>query len=138
MTRHGQLGLATALAVCLTAGAAQADRLQRQEVLGEWTLRLTPAQGQNITIKTDSGRLEMPVVVLARGGDDIACVVDGRTGDCRLRRGELVITLRMDDARMVYTLNARRNGGFTGTARMNLPLLPFGGMHLGTAALTRR
>jgi hypothetical protein len=39
---------------------------------------------------------------------------------------------------MVYTLNGRRNGGFTGQVRMNLPLLPFGSMRIGDASLIRR
>ncbi|WP_420471160.1 hypothetical protein [Brevundimonas sp. FT23042] len=138
MTRYGQLGLATALALGLTAGAANAQALQRGEVLGNWTLRLIPAEEGNVTISTDNGRLEMPVVVTARGGSAIACVADGEAADCRLDRGALVITLRMDDARMTYTLNGRRGGGFTGNARISYRLLPFGSMHLGTATLTRR
>jgi hypothetical protein len=136
MTGHRRLGVAIVAAAGLMAGAAHAEGLQRDEVLGNWTLRLTPAEGQNITVKTNNGRVEMPVVIVPRGGADIACVVDGQTGDCRLRRGELIITVRMDDARMVYTLSRRRGRGFTGAVRMNLNLLPFGGMHLGAADLT--
>lgn len=138
MAAYGRLGVAIVAAAGLAAGAAHAEGLQRDEVLGNWTLRLTPAEGQNITVKTGTGRLEMPVVIVPRGGADIACVVDGQTGDCRLRRGELIITLRMDDARMVYTLNGRRGRGYTGAVRMTLNLLPFGSMHLGTADLTRQ
>lgn len=138
MVRYRQLGLAAALATCLAAGAAHAQALQRGEVLGNWTLRMTPAEDGSVTIKTDNGRLEMPVVVTARGGSAIACVVDDEPADCRLNRGALVMTLRMDDARMTYTLNGRRGGSFTGNARISYRLLPFGSMHLGEASLTRR
>lgn len=140
MAGYWRLGMAALLSASVAAGAADAQVLRQGEVLGTWTLRMTPAEGQgaNITVKTDSGRLEMPLTITQRGPSGIACVVDGEAADCQLRRGELVITLRMDDARMIYTLNGRRGGGFTGSARLRLPLLPFGSMHLGTAALTRR
>ncbi|MDQ8027537.1 MAG: hypothetical protein REJ23_02335 [Brevundimonas sp.] len=139
MAGYGRLGATAALAVCLVAGAAHAQALQRPEVLGNWTLRrMTPAEDANVTIKTDTGRLEMPVVVSARGASGLTCVVDGEAADCRLNRGALVITLRMDDARMTYTLDDRGGGGFTGHVRMNLPLLPFGSMRIGDASLIRR
>lgn len=138
MAGHGRPGVAVVLSACMAAGAANAQALQRGEVLGDWTLRMTPADGGNISIKTDTGRLEMPVTITARGQSGIGCVVDGEAADCRLRRGDLVMALRMDDARMTYTLNGRRGGGLTGEARLSLPLLPFGSMRLGTVDLTRR
>ncbi len=133
-------GLAALLAGCMAAGSANAQALQRTEVLGNWTLRLTPAEDGEvrITIKTDSGRVEMRPVVAAQGPSDITCRVDDEPVDCQLRRGALIITLRLDAARMIYTLNGRRTDGFTGNARMNLPLLPFGSMTLGTVAMTPR
>lgn len=135
-----RLGAAVALAACVAAGSANAQALQRTEVLGNWTLRMTPAEGgeSRITIRTNTGRLEMPVAVTARGSSGIACAVDGQAADCRLRGGDLVITLRMDDARMIYTLDSRRGAGLTGTVRLRFPLLPFGSMHLGAADLIRR
>lgn len=140
MARHWRLAATAILSASVVAGAATAQALQRAEVLGNWTLRMTPAEGGDakITIRSDTGRLEMPVTVSERGQAGVACVVDGEAADCQLRRGELVITLRIDDARMSYTLNSRRGDGFTGSARLRLPLLPFGSVHLGTAALTRR
>lgn len=138
MRRYAYLAVATALATGLTTGMAQAQAAQRAEVLGNWTLKLTPAEDGNVTISTRNGQLETPVVITARGASGIACVADGEAADCRLNRGALVITLRLDDARMTYTLNGRRNGGFTGNARISYRLLPFGSMHLGTADLTRR
>lgn len=111
--------------------------MQRAEVLGDWTLRMTPAEDGNVTVRTRSGRLEMRVTVTARGASSLACVVDGEAADCRLNRGALVITLRMDDARMIYTLNGRRGAGLTGEARISYRLLPFGSMRLGAADLTR-
>lgn len=138
MAGYRTFGLAAVLAAGLAAGAAQAQALQRTEVLGNWTLRMTPAEGGNVTVKMEGGRMEMPVAVAARGSSGLTCVVDGEAADCRLNRGRLVITVRIDDARMVYTLNGRGNGGFTGDARMNLPLLPFGSMRIGDASLTRR
>ncbi len=138
MGRFRRLGVTAALAICLTAGVVQAQALQRTEVLGTWTLRMTPANNANVTVKTDSGRVEMPIVVTARGASGLACSVDGEAADCRLNRGALVITVRLDDARMIHTLNSRRGGGFTGETRISYRLLPFGSMHLGAADLTRR
>lgn len=140
MAGRGRLVLMVLLSACLGAGAAHAQALRQAEVLGNWTLRMIPAEGgeARITVKTRTGRVEAPLVVTARGPSGIGCGVDGEAADCRLRRGELVVTLRMDDARMIYTLNARRGGGFAGTTRMTLPLLPFGSLHLGTAEMVRR
>ena len=138
MVGYKRLGAAVVLSACMAAGAANAQAVQRSEVLGNWTLRLTPAEDGNVTISTGNGRLEMPVAVTAQGPSGIACVADGEAADCRLNRGALVLTLRMDDARMIYTLGARRTGGFTGDARIRYRLLPFGSMRLGTATLTRR
>jgi|688.fasta_scaffold1226706_1 hypothetical protein len=140
MAKHWRLATTAILSTCVVAGTANAQALQRAEVLGNWTLRMTPAEGgeAKITIRSDTGRLEMPVTVSQRGQAGIACVVDGEAADCRLRRGELVVAVRMDDARMTYTLTARRGAGFTGNARLSYRLLPFGSMHLGTVVLTRR
>jgi hypothetical protein len=142
MAAYTRLGAAALLAVCLTAGAvnAQTQPLQRGEVLGNWNLRMTPAEGGNgsITIQSDTGRLDMPMTITARGASAIACVVDGETAECQLRRGQLVVALPMDGARMTFTLTTRRSAGFTGEARIRMPLLPFGSMHLGTVAMTPR
>ncbi len=140
MAGYRRLGMAALLSACMAAGAAQAQALQHAEVLGNWTLRMTPAEGgsSNITVKTDSGRLEMPLTVTQRGPSGIACVVDGEAAECQLRRGELIVAMRMDDARMTYTLGARRGGGFTGNARLSYRLLPFGSVHLGTMDMLRR
>lgn len=138
MADYRNLGAAVLAATVMTAGAAQAQAVQRAEVLGDWTLRMTPAEDGNVTVRTRNGRLEMPVAVTARGASGLACVVDGEAADCRLNRGALVITLRMDDARMIYTLNGRRGAGLTGEARISYRMLPFGSMRLGAADLTRR
>lgn len=142
MAAYARLGAAASLAVCLTGGVASAQTppVQRGEVLGNWTLRMTPAEGGNgnVTIRSDNGRLDMPMTVTAQGPSGIACLVDGETADCQLRRGQLVVALPVDGARMTFTLTARRSAGFTGEARIRMPLLPFGSMHLGTVAMTRR
>lgn len=142
MATHSRLGAATLLAVCLTASAASAQTapLQRSEVLGHWNLRMTPAEGGNgsMTIRSDTGRLDMPTTITPRGSSGIACVVDGETAECQLRRGRLVVALPMDGARMTFTLTTHRSAGFAGEARIRMPLLPFGSMHLGTVAMTRR
>lgn len=138
MTGQKRLAGAALLAACALAGPVTAQTVQQAEVLGNWTLRLTPPEDGSVTISTRNGRLEMPVTVTARGASGIICVADGEAADCRLNRGALVITLRMDDARMTYTLNGRRGGSFTGNARISYRLIPFGSMHLGAANLTRR
>ncbi|RYG79736.1 MAG: hypothetical protein EON59_15795 [Alphaproteobacteria bacterium] len=140
MAGHWRWGVAALLSAGILATTAQAQALQRSEVLGAWTLRMTPAEGGSarITIKTDTGRLDMPVTITARGASGLDCVVDGEPAECRVRRGELTIALRMDDTRMTFTLNSRRGSAFSGNARLAFPLLPFGSMQLGTASLTRR
>lgn len=140
MAGYGRHGLAVLVAGCMAAGTANAQALQRSEVPGNWTLRLTPAEGGEgrVTVKTDSGRLEMPLVVTAQGPSDIACRVDDEPAECQLRRGQLIVSVKIDAARIIYTLTGRRGDGFTGNARMTLPLLPFGSMALGTVAMTRR
>lgn len=134
------MGVAALFLACVVAGAANAQALQHGEVLGNWTLRMTPAEGgeATITVRSRTGRVEMPLTVTARGRSGIACTADGEAADCQLRRGELVVTLRMDNARMIYTLTSRRAGGFTGNTRLRFPLLPLGSMHLGTADMVRR
>lgn len=37
---------------------------------------MTPEEDDSVTLKTGSGRFDMPVVITARGGSAIACVVD--------------------------------------------------------------
>lgn len=138
MAGYRRLGVAVLLSACMAAGAAQAQALQRAEVLGNWTLRMTPAEGSNITVKTDSGRVEMALTVSQRGQSGIACMLDGAAADCQLRRGGLVVTLRTDGARMIYTLTARRGAGFAGTARLSANLIPVGSIHLGTMDMLRR
>ncbi|WP_396594305.1 hypothetical protein [Brevundimonas sp. R86498] len=140
MAGYGRHGFVILLAASIAAGSANAQTLQRSELLGDWTLRLTPAEGGEgrVTVKTDSGRLEMPLVVTARGSSDLTCTVDDEPADCRLRRGELIVSVRIDSARMIYSLNGRRNDGFHGNVRMTLPLLPFGSMDVGNVAMTRR
>jgi len=138
MAGYRRLGVVVLLSASMAAGAANAQALQRTEVLGNWTLRMTPAEGANVTVKTDSGRVEMPVIVTTRGASAIARVVDGEAANCRLNRGALVITLRLDDARMTYTLNGRRTGGFTGNVRLSANLIPVGSIHLGTMDMFRR
>ena len=137
MAKHTRLGLTVALAASLAAGATNAQALQRPEVLGNWTLRVTPAEDAHVTIRTDNGRVEMPVTITARGASGIACSVGGEAADCQLRRGQLVIVMRMDGGRMTHTLTSRRGGGFTGATRISAPLLPFGSFSLGAANLTR-
>lgn len=140
MTGRGRVGAAALFSAWVVAGAANAQALQPGEVLGNWTLRMIPAEGGNsrITVKTRTGRIETPLTVAARGRSGVACTADGEAADCQLRRGELVVTLRVDDARMIYTLTSRRADGFTGNTRLRLPLLPFGSMHLGAAEMVRR
>jgi len=140
MTGRGRLGVAALFSAWVVAGAANAQALQPGEVLGHWTLRMVPAEGgeARITVKTANGRLETPLTVTARGRSGIACTADGGAADCQLRRGELVVAVRVDEARMIYTLTSRRADGFTGNTRLRLPLLPFGSMHLGAAEMVRR
>ena len=140
MAGEGTLGALVLMAAAMTAGEASAQALQRGEVVGTWTLTMTPAEGgdANITIQSDNGRLEVPLIVSPSGPSGLACTADGEPADCQLRRGQLVVTLSMDAARMAFTLASRTRSGFAGNARLRLPLLPFGSVHLGTVAMTRR
>lgn len=139
MAGYWRLGMAALLSAGLTAGAAQAQALQHGEVLGNWTLRMTPSEGRGaVTVKTASGRVEMPLIVTQREQSGIACVLDGEAADCRLHRGGLVVVVNADGGRMTYTLTNRRGAGFTGNARVSHRLIPFGSLHLGAIDLTRR
>lgn len=138
MAGYRRRGVVVLLSASMAAGAANAQALQRTEVLGNWTLRMTPAEGANVTVKTDSGRVEMALSVTPRGPSGIACALDGAPTDCQLRRGGLVVTMRTDGARMIYTLNGRRTGGFTGNVRLSANLIPVGSIHLGTMDMVRR
>lgn len=138
MSAYDRLGTVAALAVCLAAGDASAQALRRDEVLGDWRLRMTPAEDGRVTIATDTGRLDMPLTVTAQGSSGITCLLDGRRANCRLRRGELVIAADMDGAgRMTYTLRSGRSGDFDGNVRLSVRAIPLASFYLGRARMSR-
>ena len=140
MAGYRRLGMVALLWASVAAGAANAQALQQGEVLGAWTLRITPAESRGFSIsvrRDDGGRPDLPLTVSARGPRGITCAVGGEAAECELRRGELVITSTQPGGRLTFTLSARRGAGFAGTTRMSARLLPFGSVHVGAVNMDR-
>lgn len=137
--------LAVFLAASAMAGAAfaqDATPLTNRDVVGDWTLAITPAEGQGLDISiesADGGQPNFPLRITAQAGGALACVVRDRPAECRIEDGKLVVisTSRSGGARMTFTLADRTRAGFSGAARMRIRMLPFGG-HIGSVTMVRR
>ncbi|WP_395943980.1 hypothetical protein [Brevundimonas sp.] len=136
------------LAVALMSGvlgapvqAQSTGPIVLREVVGEWSLLITPAEGQdrNISFKAKDGseRLNFPLTVTTGNNGRLNCVLDGNSADCRLRDGDLVVTSSGGGVRMIYRLSDRTRDGFTGDATLRLRLLPVGGP-IGDVRMARR
>lgn len=134
--------LLAAAAISEAAYAQSRSSFTSQEVVGEWTLAITPAEREDLKISIqsrDGGQPDLPLTITDRGGGRLACVVNDRSAQCRMQDGALVVTSssRSGGARMIFTLTQRTRDGFSGRARMRLRLLPVGG-HIGAVRMTRR
>ncbi|MGZ9099480.1 MAG: hypothetical protein ACXW3O_07240 [Brevundimonas sp.] len=122
--------------------AQDATPITNRDVVGDWTLTITPAERRDLDISVqsaDGSQPDFPLTITAQASDRLACVVRDRPAECRIRNGELVIvsTSSSGGARMTFTLTDRARGGFRGAARMNIRFLPVGG-HIGSVIMARR
>ena len=130
---------------CAIGGAAFAQTaapIANRDVVGEWTLAITPAerQGLSITVESkDGGQPDLPLTITARTDGRLACAVSSRPAECRIEDDKLVVisASRSGGGRMTFTLTDRTRGGFSGTASVRVRLLPVGG-HIGSVNMTRR
>ncbi len=140
--------LAVAALVCTLAPAsgpalAQSPApLTATEVVGDWTLVVTPVDREDLDIRFEmpgGGPMILPLTVRAAARDRLTCALDGEPSDCRMTRGRFEANLPNSSgaARMTFTLARRSGAGFTGTAAVRVRLLPIGGQ-IGTVAMTRR
>ena len=129
------------LAIGGAALAQGATPINSAEVVGEWTLAITPAERQDMRItfkaKDGSQRLEFPLMIAAQPNGRLTCAVEGRHAECRIRDGGLVVISGDNGVRMTFTLTSRTRAGFSGGFGMSVRLLPIGG-HIGAVNMTRR
>ncbi|WP_336966617.1 hypothetical protein [Brevundimonas aurantiaca] len=111
------------------------------DVVGEWSLSVTPAPDSEsrITFKGKDGseRLNFPLRITAQPRGRLACVLDGESADCRIRNGDLIVVYSGGGVRLIYTLTDRARDGFRGSAAMRVRLLPVGG-RIGDVRMVRR
>lgn len=140
--------LHTILVAILAAGAVNnaafaqaAAPITNRDVVGSWTLAITPAERQDlsITFKSKDGRqqLDFPLTVTAQTNGRLSCVVDGDPAECRVRDGKLVVVVAENGVRMTFTLTDRTQAGFRGAASLRVRLLPIGGP-IGVVNMARR
>lgn len=140
-----QTTLATLLAsfaMCGVVVAQSARPITNSDVLGEWTLTITPADrpGFRITIEApDGGPTNLPLTITGQAAGRLTCVVNDLPVRCRIEGGKLVISAppSSDGARMTFTLADRTRAGFSGAARLSIRFLPIGG-HIGSVNMARR
>ena len=146
MTTTRTLGLAllaSALTVVCSPALAQTPApLTATEVIGDWTLVVTPVDREDLDIRFEmpgGGPMILSLTVRAGARDRLSCTLDGEPSDCRMTRGQFEALLPNSSgaARMIFTLAQRRGAGFAGTAAVRVRLLPIGGQ-IGTVAMTRR
>lgn len=129
------------LLVCGAAFAQSATTITDRDVIGEWRLLITPAEGQgrNITFRGRDGtqRLDFPLAITSPSNGRLGCVVSDEPAECRIRRGQLRIVSAGDGVTMIYTLRARARDGFTGVADLRVRGLPIGGQ-IGSVTMVRR
>jgi hypothetical protein len=139
------LTILAGLAGCAIGGAAfaqSATPITNREVVGEWTLAITPAERRGFSVSVESrdgGQPDLPLTITAQTGGPLTCVLRGDPAECRIEDGELVVVMptRSGGARMTFTLADRTREGFSGAASVRIRLLPLGG-HVGSVSMVRR
>lgn len=136
------VGMAFFLSVAIGAAAlAQNAPITHRDVVGEWTLAMTPAERSDLTItfkaKDGEQQLDFPLTITAQANARLACVVRGDPAECRIRDGRLVVVTGGNGVRMTFTMTDRTRGGFSGEASIRLRLLPIGGQ-IGSVIMARR
>lgn len=121
----------------LAQGAAP---IANQDVVGNWTLVMTPVERQDMSVtfkaRDGSQRISQSLTITAGPNGRLTCRIDADPAECRIRDGRLIIVAAVDSARMTYTLSDRTRGGFSGSAGMRLRLLPIGGQ-IGVVTMMR-
>ena len=117
----------------------QSTPVTNGDVIGSWTLVITPAERQEIEINVEMDADDLPLTVAGQPTGRLTCTLRGDPADCRIRNGELVVVMptRSGGARMIFTITDRTRAGFSGAARVSVRFLPIGG-HIGAVAMTRR
>ena len=122
----------------LAQGAAP---ITSRDVVGAWTLAITPADRQDVSItfkaKDGGQQLDFPLTVTAQANGRLSCVDDGDPAECRVRDGKLVVVVAENGVRMTFTLAERTRAGFRGDASLRVRLLPIGGP-IGVVNMARR
>ena len=143
MARLQTIGAAflASLALAGAAAAQDATPLSSREVIGDWDLTITPAERRGFEINIDFDDDDLPLTVSGQANGRLGCVLRGDPAECRMERGRLIVVMptRSGGARMIFTLTDRTRGGFSGTARIRVGLLPlpYGGT-IGAVAMARR
>lgn len=122
------------------AFAQDATSLSAREVVGDWTLAITPAERDDLAISVqsrDGGQPDLPLTITSRPNGRLDCVLRDDPADCRIRDGRLIVVMAGGGVRMTYTLTARNRDRFSGTASVRVRFLPIGG-EIGTVSMTRR
>ena len=136
----GAAFLASAV-LCGAALAQGAMSIANRDVVGDWTLRITPAERQDLKItfqSRDGGPFTLPLTITTQANGRLACVVGGDPAECRIRDGRLVVVSSSGSGvRMTFTLADRTREGFSGAASLRIRLLPIGGS-VGAVTMARR
>ncbi|WP_122465044.1 hypothetical protein [Brevundimonas lutea] len=129
------------LAISDAAFAQDATPITHGEVVGDWRLLITPAEGQgrSVTFKARDGsqRLDFPLAITPQSNGRLNCIIDGDPGECRIRNGEFRIASPSDGFTIIYTLENRTREGFAGVADLRVRRLPIGGP-IGSVRMVRR
>lgn len=134
------LSFAGAVLVSSTALGQSGLPITTTNVLGEWTLHITPVEGQDrirLRGRDGSDRLDFPLAITSRPDGRLTCTVSDEPAECQVRRGHLRIVAAGGDVTMIYTLRESTRGGFSGVADLRLRGLPFGG-RVGSVNMGRR
>lgn len=136
------LSIIAAAALALMVGApafGQSTPLTNGDVIGSWTLVITPAERQGIEINVEMDADDLPLTVAGQPTGRLTCTLRGDPADCRIRNGALVVAMptRSGGARLIFTITDRTRAGLGGAARVSVRFLPIGG-HIGAVAMTRR
>lgn len=143
MTKRAAISVSFVAALALggAAFAQSAAPLNSEEVVGNWRLLITPAEGEGrrITFRARDGsqRLDFPLAITPRPNGRLQCTVSNDPAECQVRNGQLRITSPGDGFTMVFTLQDRTRGGFTGVADLRVRLMPVGG-RIGSVSMARR
>lgn len=122
-----------------TALAQTTGPLTPRDVVGDWTLIISPAERQGTTIKVEMEDDDLALTVRNQPNGHLTCTLRGDPAHCRLRDGRLSITMptRSGAARMIFDIAERTRNGFAGAVRLSVRFLPVGG-HIGSVTMTRR